>query len=366
MRQLYTIELVCLVKELREFEGYYVDKFYEDKDDTFRFALSRKGSKANLRCVLPFAINRTAYISPADEPTNFAIAVRKRIAGFMIEGIMQYNNDRIVLIKLTKGEDAVNLILEMFGKGNLVIADKGMKILLVYKPHIFKDRDVRVNSTYAQPKSANIDILDQKAVSEAISRLGAEKETISATISKNIGIGTLYIEDALAKIGIEPKKKTADIGDKLDDVARSINDEIELCTNSKTVLLYEKDGGIADFAMCGIEKYSQFNKTECNSLQDALDKAYQMAPHVARKNEQAEGLKQSIEKQSALLKEIDDQIAAEKNTGDMIFKNMQQINEIIKKLKENKRMTKEELQAFAKGIKILDVNLKEKTVSIEI
>ena len=123
MRQLYTLELISLVKELQALTGFYVDKFYESEDNTFRFSLSRKGEKADVRCVLPYAIGRTEYIEQAEEPTNFATAVRKRITGFAIDAIEQYNNDRIIIIRLRKGEERINIILELFGKLNLAIEE---------------------------------------------------------------------------------------------------------------------------------------------------------------------------------------------------------------------------------------------------
>ena len=46
MRELYTIELVRLVEELRVLEGYYIDQFYELGKGRFRIKLSRKGREA--------------------------------------------------------------------------------------------------------------------------------------------------------------------------------------------------------------------------------------------------------------------------------------------------------------------------------
>ena len=368
MRQLYTIELIALVKELQGLAGFYIDKFYESSDSVFRLSLSRKGEKLDVRCVLPYAIGRTEYIEHAEEPTNFATAVRKKISGFEMVSIEQYNNDRIILIKLKKGEEAINIILEMFGQGNMIIADKDMKALLVYKPHTFKDRAVTTNSTYTPPKNSNIYILDAKAVEEKIKKIGEDKgESILQSISKNIGMGALYTEDVLSKIGIDPKSKASATKDKLDDIARSIDREIKKCSESKTAYVYKKGEEVIDFSICEIGKYPESERTLCSSLQEALDLAYQHGTKLAMpKDEEIEGLKVSIEKQKALLKELEDQITESKQMGDIILNNMQQINDLIEESRKNKHITKEELQGLAKGIKILDVNLKDKTVAVEI
>ena len=103
----------------------------------------------------------------------------------MIDAIEQYNNDRIILIRMKKGEESVSMILEMFGQGNLIIADNEMKALLVYRPHTFKDRTVQTNSKYTPPSSNNIDLLDAKAVEERIKNVGEDKsESIMESVSK--------------------------------------------------------------------------------------------------------------------------------------------------------------------------------------
>ena len=368
MRQLYTIELIALVKELQSLAGFYLDKFYESEENTFRFSLSRKGEKTDVRCVLPYSIGKTEYIEQAEEPTNFATAVRKRISGFVIDAIEQYNNDRIILIKFRKGEETISVILEMFGQGNLIVADEDMKALLVYKPHTFKDRTVQTNSKYTPPSSSNINILDAKAVEERIKKIGEEKsESILESISKNVGIGKLYTEDALLKLGVDPKSKVSTLKERLPEIARSINQEIKDCVESKTVNIYKKDGKMIDFSLCEISKYAESERTKCGSLQEALDLAYQnSSQHVTLKNEEVEGLKVSIGRQKAMLDEIDQQIADNKKIGDTILNNMQQINELIKEAKENRHITKEQLQKLSKSIKILDINLKDKTMTVEL
>src|SRR4029077_3595181 len=125
---------------------------YEIERDKFRFKLSRKGEKANIQLMLPYTLNMTEYVEIREEATNFAIAARKRMAGMMIEAIEQYNEDRILLIKLIKGEERANIIIEMFGKGNLIISDNEMKILLAYDVHSFKDREIKPSIEYIPPK----------------------------------------------------------------------------------------------------------------------------------------------------------------------------------------------------------------------
>ena len=183
-----------------------------------------------------------------------------------------------------------------------------------------------------------------------------------------MGLGTLYAEEALTRAGIDPKARISSLDKSaLGKVAESVNKIIKECTDSKRARIYKKGEETVDFAICNIAKYSQFDSVEYDSIQKTLDQAYQVSlHHVAVNSGEVEGLKQSIEKQTALLKELDGQIAESREAADAIMSNMQRINHIIAELAKNKHMTKDELQALAKDIKILDVNLKDKTVTIDL
>ena len=173
MRTISMQELSALVAELRWMEGFFIDKFYELGKGRFRLRLSRKGEQqANVQIILSRTFNRTQYIEQRDEPTPFAMAIRKRLTGFMIEKVEQYNKDRIILLALKKGDERTNVVVEMFGTGNLIIADKDMKITLVYEPHEYKDRKIKIGETYAPPKS----VVAPKGDGEAAATLWYDKD----------------------------------------------------------------------------------------------------------------------------------------------------------------------------------------------
>jgi predicted ribosome quality control (RQC) complex YloA/Tae2 family protein len=367
LRQLYTLELIALVRELQGLRDFHVDKFYESAENVFRLGLSKGGERADVRCVLPYSIGRTEYIEHADEPTNFAAAVRKRISGFVISAVEQYNNDRIILIGLKKGTESANMILEMFGQGNLIITDQSMRITLAYKPHTFKDRDVRPGMQYLSPKGNNTDLTDAKIVAEEMGRICGKDDAMLPQIAR-MGLGTLYAEEALTRAGVSPKALANSLDERASvRVSESVNKIIKECVESRKARVYKKGDEVVNFAICDISKYAQSERVEYDSVQKALDQAYRMSlQHVAVNSAEVEGLKQSMEKQSALIKGLDDQIADSRKAADIIMGNMQIINNVIDELRKNKRMTKDELQKLAKDIKILDVNLKDKTVTIEL
>lgn len=369
MRELYTLELMQLVEELQSLEGSYIDQFYEIERNKFRFKITSKGMKANLQALMPYSLNRTTTIEIKEEATNFTMAARKRISGVKIKRIEQFNNDRIIKIKTEKAEEEMNLIFEMFGRGNFIITDKSMKILLAYQLHIFKDRAVRPGSTYAHPKNSSINPFDKSAIEGLLKEAGSKDESagILPYLAKQLGIGKMYVEEALARAKMESTAKLSELNEKKSQLLlEKILEIIKECTDKPEFVLYKKEGIPFDFSICSITKYSSLERQKFDSLESCLDSIYQDVQLTKEgTNEDEEATKASIEKQKQLLVDIDNEISENKRQGDYIMNNMHQINEMINLAKSRRNPTKEELQQNSIHIEILNVNTKTKIIKIK-
>lgn len=366
MRELYTIELVRLVEELKSLEGLYIDQFYELEKGRFRIKLSRKGEKINLRCILPETINRTEYIELSDEATNFSMAMRKRIDGLAIKSVSQLNNDRIILIKAGTDEKEVNIIFEMFGRGNLVLADNSMKTLLAYQVHNFKDRAVRPNVVYVPPKNQSIASLDRKEIETAIRSTveGKGGMDILHALTKRLGIGSIYIEEAINRVDIASASKPADLGgDQIISMTESLIGLVGECKKGGAIA-YTKADLAADFSLCQISKYGNLEKREFDSLEGCLDFLYNSEyKHGNETNKEAESIRASIKKQNSILEGIDSEIAECKSTADYIMRHMHEINRTIQSIDASKK-SKEEVKQ-QQGIEILNIDWKNKRARIK-
>lgn len=368
MRELYTLELIELVGELKSIEGMYVDQFYELGRNRFRFKLSRKGEKANLLCILPCSLNRTDTIESRGEATNFALAMRKRIAGAKIKGIEQLNNDRIIAIKLEKRDGEFNLVLEMFGRGNMVLAANDMKILLAYQTHEFKDRIIKPNATYKPPKNEFMGItkMEYFRIVQEDAKSRDSETTLVNRIGKKIGIGTMYIKEAARRSKIMPDTRMKDISmGELEAIVGNLEAIIDECLKSPKPVVYKDGDSITNFALCDIGEYSSCRKMEFKTFESCLDYVSQnMKPEMEQKNEEEEKLLASMEKQMRILKSIESEIKENKAMGDYIINNMHELNSIINAAR-SKKESKEELQRLSDTIEILSINMKTKSMRIK-
>ncbi len=303
MRGITSSELAVLVGELKQFEGSYLDNFYEQGEGRFRLRLSKSKEQINITVILSHAINRTKYMEKSDAATNFAMAVRKRVSGAKIEKIRQINDDRIVLFELKKKDEALGLIFEMFGKGNLIIVNHpDNEILLTYTNQQSADRTIKKGEVYKPPKQPeNYKLEISKLVHPIIYRKGGK--AVDYSIKENEKYKDLE------------KQEYPTLAEALDE------------------FYYENP---------------IMEKEETTAQQKLIEE-----------------LEKSIKKQENILKSIMDDVEENKNKGKAIFDNMIELNRMIKTMQANKRMTKEELQKLFK-IKVLNVDLKDKKVKLEL
>ncbi len=366
MRDLYTLELMRLVEELKSLEGLYIDQFYELGKGRFRIRLSKSGEKQNIQCILSKAINRTEFIELKEEATNFSMAARKRINGLSITSVAQYNNDRIIIMKAGRGEKELNIIFEMFGRGNLVIADSNMKILLAYQNHNFKDRAIRPNLKYVPPKNQSIDINDRAQMDHEFSSIRGRKENtdIMHYLVKRLGMN-IYVGEAIHRSEVRPEARITELGDdEIKAISQSLAKLIDECNKEPSITVYMSNGAVADFSLCGIAKYGNLEPKRFETLEQCLDFVYSNASEPEMINEDAERIRASIRKQTDILNEIDAEILYCKNAGNYIMNHMSGINSIIRAINANKKIKIDELKPLA-DTEILNIDMKNKLVRIK-
>ncbi len=339
-------ELEGIINGIRKFEGAYIQKFYELGNNEFRIKV-RKDSNADIFFEIGKCIFQTKYLREGMH-TPFEQAVRKRIANAVIKEISLMQNDRIVLFDLHGKEDA-KLIIELFGTGNIIIADPSMHIALAYKTGMLSGREIKKGSIYVPPIK------------------GEHSKNFVSELAQRYNLPPLYIEEAMHRSGIEKnreklEKLSSSELERIEAKAKEVSDEIK---NGKGYVYLDK--GIAvECSSIELAKYSGKEKREFASLGEALDFAYSTLPEEKKESRAETGLKASIEKQKEYVQQCTIDEKENRDIGNAIFSNIYIINQIIDILRANKHMTADELQRLFPNVKIKEVDLKNKKVKIEL
>lgn len=115
MRSLYRIEFIYLIKELKILEGQILDNVYK-----FRDIYRIKFRKNSINLQVPYRINLTYIQYPNDTPDQVVLRLRN-YCGRKLEKIDLVDMDRLIKMEF---QDGLNLYLEFFGKGNILIESK--------------------------------------------------------------------------------------------------------------------------------------------------------------------------------------------------------------------------------------------------
>ncbi len=371
MRQIYTLEIAALVRELRNLIHYRIDKFYETGRGRFRIRAHSLTSKTDILCILGQTVNATSYVESADFPTSFAQGARRRITNSVIEEVTQLNDDRIIEFVLSKDGRRFSIILEMFAKCNLVITEGDGTIDMAYFRHRFRDRIVRKGEVYKAPENSAVRMSNLDGT-EGMIRAGFESAERQKSVIKVLAgitnLGSMYVEDVLNRLDINPREPISGIDEQaIKSISKGIASLGSIAERPKP-RIYMSDGKTIDYSLSDIKKYSDLESIEFVSVQELLDHFYHTAQEgpQTRENPAAKELEISIEKQKEVLGSMVEGIGANKSIGEAIFKNMHMVNQLIEAAQADRHITREKVIKMFPGITIYNVDLENKTVEIEL
>ena len=133
-----------------------VNNVYQLDPKTLLLKLHKTGMPP-LRLVLEAGrrLHLTSYaVEKPLTPPAFCMALRKYLRSAWLTGVEQFEFERITIFSFRTKTGIVQLILELFGEGNLILCDEKGEILqaLIFKR--MRDRNIHRNETYKFPPSS--------------------------------------------------------------------------------------------------------------------------------------------------------------------------------------------------------------------
>ncbi len=346
MHEITALELGLVIKELRQkVVGSYLKKFYDLGNGAFRFSFHGGEGNFVLYCNPLTTINETDFVEESGAATNFAIAMRKRIEDSKVIDFYQHESDRIAVMVLQGKGAKHRMIIEMFGKGNLILVDENDSIELCHKVASYRDRDVRPRSKYFFPKSGSVELekLDADGINKILKAVSESDGKVIVELSRYLNVGPLYLEDLITAAGMSPKERLGE--DKISALRTSIISFLEK-VRIPSPGIYMKGGAMIDYSLFPIAKYSDAEREECASISEMLDRANVSERTVIKEEEtnRTDEIDKVIEQQKALVKGFEEDSAKYSETARRVFARMNEINALVSKIREKKKPELEELK----------------------
>ncbi len=379
--QITSIDIFVLAKELnRELNSARIDKIYQISERILkiRVHIPTKGSKDLIIAPNYLCITGYSRTSP-EQPSSFAMQLRKHLSGGIILNIQQHNFDRILEFEIENKDSKFIFIAEFFSDGNIILCDRNGKIIGLLEWQKWKDRKLGVGQTYQYPPEGENPLLMDYTKFKEI--LKADKKLI-ASLASDAGITKLYAEELCLLSGSDKEKKSINLKEnEIEILFNHFKELMEKIKNEKPdpAIILDENNNPVDVVPFDLEIYKDSRKKKFDSFNDAIDDYFSSAEFDKFREEDEKKFSAKLEKlkkiglqQSENIRELDKKADEFKLIGDFIYQNISTIEEIVGLVRKEREsgknwdeIKKNRISLKISGIVIKDIKEKEGLVVLE-
>jgi len=322
MKSMSSVDIRFCLKELQNLIDGKINKIYHKRDE-IRIKIYA-GERYDLLIEAGVRVHLTRFAREIKLPSSFAMLLRKYLEGGRIRKIEQHDFDRIIVITVERGGSTNHLIVELFAKGNIVLVNSEMKIIMALKR-------LRSGQTYLFPEMR----VNPENILDNFSSIIEDNEIVKI-LAINGGLGGLYSEEICLRSGIDKNKNAKELSnDEIQRIISSIKDTFypvyninEWVVEPHIVLDREEYVDVLPFPL---EFYSNYDKKYFNSFNEALDEFYSRYVTISDKKENVElkKLEKRLEKQIEAKKVFEEESEKFRVMGDSLYENYKVVDEIM-------------------------------------
>ena len=274
--ELSGIELHYLVNKIspKVSSGYYVSDISSITKNTILLKLHHPAEPNIMLMVSTKGIWFTNKKYRQVEENQFVKVLSREIERAKISSVSQPGSERIFFLYfVNRANEERKLIVEIFGKGNIILCDETMKILWLLNPIEVRHRTLRTGSEYVLPPKRGEDVLQ---ISLESMKKNASLQPNNTEVVKWLGNCTSlprkYLEEILLQSAINTKYASilSDndieiIYEKTKEITNKIIDE----TNHEPSVILDKLGLVVDTSPIPMSKEANVKKVE--TYMDGID-----------------------------------------------------------------------------------------------
>ncbi len=359
---LSSLELAAVVNELQPLNKAKITTIYQfDREFLWELHLSGQGKKL-LRIVPGKLLCLTNKKDPSTKLTEFCRQLRRWLEGGIIVKLEQKEAERIVVMevqKISPEMEKLFVIIELFSKGNIVVADKSLIILTLLEQQEWKDRAVKRGQPYQFPKPGiNWKQITREELGALICKSG--KRNLVTALATELGLGGLYAEELCLVAQVDKTIPPTLVNPpQITSLHRALTHFQNLIALPQGYLYAEE---ITPFPLANqkplgiILSYAEAVETIIPFPKASL--------HQARISQ----LQHTIAQQEAAIVEQEQALAENKRQGELLYEHYQEIQQLLTAVHEWKQEQGWEKagQELLKLSNIKEINLKEKKVFLQL
>ena len=367
-RELSSVDLTALAGELSGYEGAKLDKAYLYGDDLLRLKL-RHFERGRVELLIEVGeIKRLHTVTPEripdapERPPEFAMKLRSHLEGATLEGVEQFEFDRIVSLHFERDDGRTTVVAELFGDGNVAILDTNRKVLACLETVRLRSRTVAPGSQYDFPASRVHPLeLDRQTF---LAHMEESTTDVVRTLATQLNFGGFWGEELCTRAGIEKALSIEDATETdyeaVYDAVRGLADRLR--EGDLDPRIYYEDDRPVDATPVPIQEYEHLRGEPADSFTAALDEYFfELEREAAEETAEPDrpGFEAEIEKheriiaqQEGAIEEFETQAERERERAELLYANYDLVDEVlstVRKAREQGRPWEEIETTLAEG-----------------
>jgi predicted ribosome quality control (RQC) complex YloA/Tae2 family protein len=396
-RELTSVDLAALERELSTYVGAGFEKAYLYPDDTVRFRL-RHYDHGRVELLVDVRDPKHLRVAPAEHvpdaperPPDFAMMLRNRLEGAELAAVSQFEFDRIVELRFERDTDSTTIVAELFGDGNLAVLDATGAVVDSLETVRLKSRTVAPGARYEFP-DARFNPLSVDPDGFA-ARLRDSDTDVVRTLATRLNFGGLWAEELCTRADVP---KTIDIAEVTDDHIDALYREVERLIETLDAadfdprVYYEDDDERrpVDVTPVGLAEHADLDSDLFDTFNGALDQyVRELAAAAADRGDgepdrpdfeaEIEKRERIVDQQEAAIADFEAQAETERETAELLYANYELVDEIISTVRDAReagvpwddieaRLAKGADEGIQAAAAVVDVDGSEGTVTVDL
>lgn len=291
-------------------------------------------------------IHLTDYaVEKPPSPSVFCTVLRKHLNGGVVESIEQHEFERIITFKIRVRQEPAQLILELFGEGNIILTNKENRIITAMTFRKMRDRNILRNEIFKHaPASGENPRLITPAQLEKIRSLG--KTEIVRALVKSLGTGGLYAEELLLRANVNKNTPCQDITqEQTNTIFQQLQSLLEPLRTGifDPAIITDYQGEWIDVTPTKLKIYEHFKAEPYDCFNKALDDYYTRKSQAggiteSQKKHEKELARQQrmLHDQQQTLEEAQKTFERNKRLGDLLYAHLGELQLLQQQISDAK------------------------------
>ncbi|MEM3046050.1 MAG: ribosome rescue protein RqcH [Candidatus Bathyarchaeia archaeon] len=342
-----SFDIAVVVTELNSSaKEAFIDNIYHHEGSSLLIKLRREGSTSQLLIEAGRRIHLTWYlIQVPEKPSQFCMSLRRWLRNGRLLGVSQPGSERVVVLDVSTWAGSIRLIVELFGKGNIVLVDEHGEIRSCLYKRRMRDRSVFPGERFKMPPPSGPNLW--KLTLADLGALAERRVSIIRALGSSLGVTSPYSDEALALAGIDPSAEASSLDkEQFQRLHTSLQKLIDRTTSGgyRPAVILNAEGKAQDVTPFPMSIYSSQPTRDAETFNQALDEYFAELSTTDAVKQRGRALEQQLaeqqritEQQQARLKELEHAAEESSRLGDLIMANLPALKELQARIVSSRR-----------------------------